>query len=98
MSLSPSSHPSRELELFRNLSPTGELAQLRRETTLPMKWIAGAPTLKDIQRRHLFTSLSGYKKQIHISFFDRALKVFNELSKRPELEDFLTLPAYRKID
>jgi malate synthase len=35
-----------------------------------------------------------YKK----GHFDRAVKIFTQLSKSPQLEDFLTLPAYREID
>ena len=30
--------------------------------------------------------------------FDRAVSIFTQLSKSPQLEDFLTLPAYREID
>ena len=30
--------------------------------------------------------------------FDRAVKIFTQLSKNQQLEDFLTLPAYREID
>jgi len=30
--------------------------------------------------------------------FDRAVKIFTQISKSPQLEDFLTLPAYREID
>jgi malate synthase len=30
--------------------------------------------------------------------FDRAVQIFTQISKAPQLEDFLTLPAYREID
>jgi malate synthase len=30
--------------------------------------------------------------------FDEAVKIFTSISKSPQLEDFLTLPAYERID